>query len=236
MSVKAFGAVLALGLAILAPTSLRASMPALWPTFSQPGTIVTVDLRPYKANNMVNPDLLAQTTFMGAYNQLQGSTRIYMIGSDNGAYWQSQLVPSTITVTPLSWNQSDQNGALKAMLSSYGTAINGAIVYDPMNSESINVATTMAGIDDAMVITPGEISIVQSFGVSILADLRTTMWVGSDTNLVNNTTINKISNPSGGNGTTGWSMAYGGSGATLTTSGSSLLWTVNGNLGHDDWV
>ena len=228
---------LALAFTFLMPSVvLRANVPALWPTFSQPTTVSTVDLRPYGTNNMLNPDFLAQVTLMGAYNQLQLNTRIFIIGNSTSAYWLSQLMPSTVTLSPLSWNESDQNGVLKAMLSSYGSSIKGAIVYDPANSESINVATTLAGIDDAMVISPTEEPIVQSYNVPILADLRTNFWIGSDATLVGNTTINKISNPSGGNGTTGWGLAYDGTGASLTTSSGSLLWTVNGNLGHDDWV
>lgn len=229
-SARVAGVILATVMALYA-APLKASVPALWSTFSQPGTIVTVDLRSYN-----NPDILAQTTLMGAYNQLQSNTRLYIIQNNQDQYWLNHLVPSTITVTPLFWNQTDQNGALKAMLAGYGTSIKGAIIYDPSNSESVNVATTLAGIDDAMVVSPTELSIVQSYNLPILADLRTTVWIGSDSNLVNNTTINKISNPGGGQGTTGWALCCNGTGMTLGTGTGSLLWNVNANLGHDVWV
>src|SRR5215467_4346474 len=78
---------------------LSASVPALWPTFSQPTTVVTVDQRGYG-----DPDFLAQTTLMGAYNQLQQDTRLFIIGNNTSAYWLSQLMPSTVTQSPLSWN------------------------------------------------------------------------------------------------------------------------------------
>lgn len=228
---------LATAVALTLTLAAAGSLPALWPTFSTPSTVATLDLRPYATNNMVNPDNLALTTFMGAYNQRQAGTRIFIINSNEDAYWLAQLLPSTITQSSISWNQSIQNGALEGLLTSYGSGISGAIVYDPANPESVNVATTLAGIDDAMVISPAEESIVTGDGISILADLRNTTWVGSNATLVGNTTINLDSNPSGGSGNSGYALAYGGSGASLTTiTGPQLQWTVNGSLGHDDWV
>ncbi len=223
------GTIVAIVLAAAAGTAGAASLPALWPTFSQPTTIVTVDLRGLSSN----PDLLAQTTLMGAYNQLQGPTRLFLIDANDEAYWLSQLVHG-IAVQPLPYSPSQANGALSAMLSSYGSAIRGAIIYDSSNPESVNVATTMAGIDDAMVITPSELSLVQSYKVPILADLRSQVWIGSDTNLVNNSTVNPVVMSIGGSN--GWYMAYGGQSATLTSSGSGLQWQVQGSLGHNDWV
>ena len=223
------GTVVAIVLAAAAGTAGAASLPALWPTFSQPTTIVTVDLRGLSSN----PDLLAQTTLMGAYNQLQGPTRLFLIDANDEAYWLSQLVHG-IAVQPLPYSPSQANGALSAMLSSYGSAIRGAIIYDSSNPESVNVATTMAGTDDAMVITASELSLVQSYKVPILADLRSQVWIGSDTNLVNNSTVNPVVMLIGGSN--GWYMAYGGQSATLTSSGSGLQWQIQGSLGHNDWV
>lgn len=53
--------------------------------------------------------------------------------------------------------------------------------------------------------------------------------------------LNVVSNPNGDNGkTTGWDMAYSGSGASLSTASFSgknaIEWQVQGNLGHADWV
>ena len=210
------------------------SLPQLWPTFSEPSTIVNVGLSGQSGN-----DFMAITSFQGAYNQQQLSTRLYVNAAGDANYWLSHGVPSGITITNLSYNSGDLDGTLKALLNTYGpqgsNTITKYVICDPYNiPESCNMATTLAGINDAMVVNPDNLSVISSYGLTQVADLRTYIWIGSNSSLVNST-VNMISNPSGGNGTTGWS----GSGtltATTYNGVSAIEWQLPANQGGDKWV
>lgn len=195
------------------------SLPQLWPTFAQPATIVSVG-----QTGQTGADLVSTSSFQGAYNQQQLSTRLYVNTPADANYWLSHAVPSGVTVSNLSYNTSDPDGALKALLATYGpqgsNTVTKYIVCDPANQpETCNFATTLAGIDDAMIATPYNLSVVSSFGLTQVADLRTYTWIGSNATLVNSTTYNDISNPSGAGGTTGWSTS-GGTVSTGTPTGT----------------
>jgi hypothetical protein len=209
---------------LLGTTALHAyTLPQLWPTFSQPSTLVNVGLAGQTSN-----DLMAIFSFQGAYNQRQLSSRLYVNADADANYWLAHAMPSTITVSQLSYTQSDPDGTLKALLSTYGSSIAGYYICDPYNApESCNMASTLAGINDAMVVTVDNLAIMQNatFNPSVPlmtnGDLRTYSvptsgeytWIGSNSSLVNSTAMNMISNPSGSGGTTGWSV----SGGTVST-------------------
>jgi hypothetical protein len=108
-----------LGLLLSSTIPAHAQLAQLWPTFSEPSSIVTLNLAGSSAD-----DDLAESSLIGAYNQLQGTSRIYITGGAN-AWWLTQSVPSSISVSSLSWNTSDPDGALKALLTNYGSSIQG---------------------------------------------------------------------------------------------------------------
>lgn len=210
--------------------------PQLWPTFSTPSTIVNVNL---VGVGQAADDFMATTTFQGAYNQKQLSTRLYISVGGDDPYWLSHAVPSNITVSQFSFTITDPDGALKALLSTYGSSIAGYYICDPYNApETCNMAMTLAGIHDGMVVNPDNLAVMQASTVPLLGDLRVYSvptagqytWVGNYSPLVNDTAVNKIANPSGSGGTTGWSTSGGtistGTGTgTCTGQGQTLKYT-----------
>ena len=218
------------------------SLPQLWPTFSEPATIVNVGL-----TGQSGDDFMAITSFQGAYNQQQRSTRLYVnTPTADAGYWLTHAVPRGVSISNLSYTSSDPDGALKALLGDYGpngsisSSVTKYIVCDPVNiPESCNMAATMAGIDDAMVVNPDNLSVVENYGLTEIADLRNYTWVGTTADLVNNGSTygntNMVSNPSGGNGTSGWS----GTGTLSTTSYNgqeAIEWQLPANEGGDKWI
>jgi hypothetical protein len=229
-----------IGLTMAAPM-LCAQLPQLWPTFSTPTSIVNIQTY----GTISSPDdAMAIATLAGAYNQLQGTTRMYLTDSyPDDAYWLTQSIPSSISVSNLSWTRTDPDGALKALLSTYGSSIAGYVICDPVNNpETCNMATTMAGLNQWMVVNPDNLAVMASYSVPQKADLRTGYtWVGSNSTLVGNSTTNLVSNPSGASGTTGWSLSGADSGtqtitATTYLSADALKWTVPASAGGDAWV
>lgn len=147
--------------------------PSLWVKFSTPEYIDVVNVTSCNFDEM-----LAAITLQGAYNQLQTATRIYTIQPlEDSVFWLNNAIPKNISVNWLN-NLSSSGGleTLGLLLRQFGRYIRGAIVYDPKNIATINVATTMAGIDDAMVISPSLKSYAESFGIKILADLSSYHW------------------------------------------------------------
>ncbi len=231
-------------LGVLAAPLLYAanSLPQLWPTFSEPSTIVNVGM-----SGQSGDDFMAITSFQGAYNQQQLSTRLYVNTPGDANYWLAHALPSGITVTNLSYNSGDPDGTLKALLGTYGPQgsnnVSQYVICDPVNMpESCNMAATMAGINDAMVVNPDNLSLVQSYGLTEVAngDLRTYLWIGSNQDLIGNGATygvtNMISNPSGGNGTTGWSdnagtLSTGTPSGSCAGPGTTLEWTRTSGSG-----
>ena len=221
------------------------SLPQLWPTFPEPTNIVNVNIA-----GQAGDDLMAITSFQGAFNQQQLSTRLYVSGGSAGAdahYWLTHVTPSGVTVTNLSFDTGDPDGALKALLGTYGpqgtNTVTKYVFCDPQYApETCNMATTLAGINDAMVANPDNSTVIRSYGLTQVADLSTyskpsgsqTIWIGNNSTLVNSTTYNRVNNPSGRGGTTGWSSNAGtvstGAGTGLCSGqGTTLKWTRSGS-------
>ncbi len=98
---------------------------------------------------------LMMATLQGIVNRKQ--PRIYLFENDEeGKYtWLNDLnVP--YEVHDDYWN----------ILQKYKGEVNGIIVYDPEVEDSINVATTMAGLESAIVASPELAEVLQSLTVS----------------------------------------------------------------------
>jgi hypothetical protein len=227
-----------MGCLFATPSALYAALPQLWPTFSEPTSVVNIDI----LDSAASPDdLLAEKTLIGAYNQLQEPTRLYLSNNADDPYWIRALIPSSIKVSSLSWDRTDPDGALKVLLARYGSKIHGYYICDAINNpETCNMATTLAGIHQAMVVNPDNLAVMSAYRVPLLADLRSTVWIGDNPMLVNNRTINLIDNPSGGRGTAGWSTGGTNSDQTLVASthqgAGAIQWTTAANQGRDTWV
>ncbi len=231
----ATGMALAAGLLFSVP-ALYASGPKLWPTFSRPSTIVNVNL--VGAGQLGN-NFMAEATLQGAYNQLQKRTRLYVSTAADDPYWLLHAVPAGITVSNFPFTTSDPNGALKALLAAYGPWIKGYYICDPYPApESCNMAMTLAAINDAMVVNPDNLAVMSAYSVPLMpnGDLRTYTWVGADASLINNATINKVDNPSGGDGTSGWSANGGTVSATTYNDAPALEWTRPADAPNDAWA
>lgn len=69
--------------------------------------------------------------------------------------------------------------SIDSALSKYSSELSGFIVYDPDFRHSINIATTMAGLDNGLIAHPDLIGYLQGFGLSMLKDLRG-MWSNAE--------------------------------------------------------
>src|SRR5260370_11729189 len=90
---------------------------------------------------------LAAVTCVGILNRPQ--PRVYLIVSGDDDYWLKQLIPA------LPQNLVPQTGdaALNVLMEKYHRRIQGLIIYDPNLSDTINIATTLAGQLDGIVVS-----------------------------------------------------------------------------------
>ncbi len=114
---------------------------------------------------------LAATTLAGVLNRPQ--PRVYLITGDDDLFWLKQVLHSL----PQTTAPRRGNDALAAMLTTYRQSIQGLIIYDPALMDTVNVATTLAGQRDAMVVAPEQVQELENvYELSVLVDLRTYHW------------------------------------------------------------
>jgi hypothetical protein len=139
------------------------STPELWPKLAPFQTMVVANLA-----GGTSDEELAATTLEGAYNQLQWTNRLYVVWSSDDQTWLNDNVLTGIQWSALAGQGTGAAGQLNAMLADYGSDIKGAILVNPSDPDTINLATTMAGIDDAMVADPSQLPLLQQYGIPVL--------------------------------------------------------------------
>jgi len=129
------------------------------PTFAEPSALDVVELPGLEGDLK-----LLLGTLQGVVNRAE--PRIYLIGDDAGiegryAWLDTLGIPYEVETDPL------------ALVEKYADEVEGTIVYDPALADSINVATTLAGLKDAVVASPDLAqTLADDYGLEVIEDLR----------------------------------------------------------------
>lgn len=138
----------------------------LIPTFQPPQHLDIYDLRGAARDTQLTATIIA-----GLVNQPE--PKVYLILGDDDAYWLDQVFKSI----PQHASPTSGNAALEALLRTYHSSLQGLIIYDPALTDTINVATTLAGQRAGLVVSPSQAqSIQKTYSLPILFDLRTYGW------------------------------------------------------------
>ncbi|HTI13298.1 MAG TPA: GxGYxYP domain-containing protein [Dictyobacter sp.] len=117
--------------------------------------------------------LLTATTCVGLINRDQ--PQVYLMSGDDDEFWLRQVLQEV----PQKRASRTGADALFALLDTYQERIDGGlIIYDPALPDTINVATTLAGVRDSLVVSP-ELAqrLLQSYSwLAVVMDLRTFHW------------------------------------------------------------
>jgi hypothetical protein len=114
---------------------------------------------------------LAATICVGIINRPQ--PRVYLIFSNDDEYWLLQLA----NAVPQTRITSKGDDALIELLNSYHTEIKGLIIYDPACIDSINVATTLAGLRSGVVVSPALAqNLAERYQLPLIMDLCAFRW------------------------------------------------------------
>jgi GxGYxY sequence motif in domain of unknown function N-terminal/GxGYxYP putative glycoside hydrolase C-terminal domain len=137
--------------------------PELWPKLAPFRTLVVTNLA-----GATRDQRLAATTLEGAYNQIQGPNRLYVVCNPDDQTWLNAGVLRGVRRTALPGRGSGAAGQMNALLADYGHDIRGAILTNPSDPDTVNLATTMAGIDDAMVANPSQLRLLQRYDIPVI--------------------------------------------------------------------
>ncbi len=138
----------------------------LFPVFQAPQHLAIYDLR-----GATRDAQLAATILAGLVNRTQPS--VYLLLTDDDAYWLTQA----FSAIPQQTIPGSGNAALDALLATYHHVVQGLIIYDPVLLDTVNIATTLAGQREALVVSPTLAQLLQkSYTLPVLVDLRLYGW------------------------------------------------------------
>lgn len=138
----------------------------LLPTFQTPAHIQVYDLRGASRDAQ-----LAATTLAGLINRPQ--PQVYLILNNDDVFWLTNAAQSVTH----DFVAATADAAFDALAVASKASIKGLIIYDPALLDTINVATTLAGQRDGIVVSPSLAQHVQKLvPFPVLLDLRTFGW------------------------------------------------------------
>lgn len=137
------------------------------PAFQAPQHLNIYDIR-----SASRDEQLSVITFAGLINRPQ--PRVYLITNNDDAFWLNEVLASIPYDTP----SIASNAILDALLTTYRSSVRGMVIYDPNFIDSINIATTLAGQRDAIVVSPSQAQVLEQdpHKLPILDDLRNYQW------------------------------------------------------------
>ncbi|HLJ33502.1 MAG TPA: GxGYxYP domain-containing protein [Ktedonobacteraceae bacterium] len=138
----------------------------LLPAFQTPQELTVYDIRRASTETKISV-----TTFVGLINRPR--PQVYLFMNDDDVFWLDTVFNSV----PHTTSANDNDTVLDALLDSYARCLQGMVIYDPALPDSINIATTIAGQRDALVVSPVQARRLQSTRqYKVLEDLRTYRW------------------------------------------------------------
>lgn len=132
-------------------------------------TIQNLDI--YDLRGATQEVQLAVATCVGILNRPQ--PRVYLIVSSDDDYWLKHLISELPqTVVP-----QTGDAVLNVLMEKYHRHIQGLIIYDSNLIDTINIATTLAGQRDGIVVSPALAQELQHlYSLPVLVDLRIYHW------------------------------------------------------------
>ena len=147
-------------------TGLDWSPGKLLPAFQTPQALTVYDIRGASTETKISV-----TTFVGLINRPR--PQVYLFINDDDVYWLNTI----FNAVPHTTSASKNDVVLDALLESYDNCLQGMVIYDPALADTINIATTIAGQREALVVSPAQAQQLQTTRhYKVLEDLRTYSW------------------------------------------------------------
>ena len=140
-------------------SNVKWSRDRVFPVFSRPDSLVVVDLR--SMDFLRNYRHLLLITLQGLVNREK--PKIYVILTDRDMVWLNAIRNTGIEI---------HRAGLEEVIEAFAGYISGCIVYDPYVPDTVNVASTMSGIYNAVVVHPRDLAWTEEHGLRVVNDLR----------------------------------------------------------------
>ncbi len=149
-----------MGVLVLLPTLLAEGSAAT--TLRRIGScesVYVVDVRGWSLG-----DLATIVSLQGLVNR--DAPRIYLVYSSGDEKLARYAVEDMLGC------QLRRAAGLRELLEEFRDYVRGAIVYDPSMPDTLNLAITLAGLEDAVIVHPDNEGLVEELGLPVVADLR----------------------------------------------------------------
>lgn len=153
-------------------TSQPADANGLWTRFSTPKTVLVAS-----TTGLSSADLLTVTTLQGLYNGAQKSSRLYLSANAQDDAWLTQL-PADVQVQQV--DPAPDQTLVQTLLARFRDAYRGAVVTNPTNPDTVNLATTLGGLDQLVVIDPDQQAMAEALGIPVSYSFDTADFDGND--------------------------------------------------------
>lgn len=135
------------------PTGLSWPANQALPSFAPPRFLEAANIQQLTGDQQV---LL--TTLQGIVNRSEPRLYWFLQGDNTDQTWLDTMgIPYAVTTDPMS------------LVAKYAGEVRGAIIYDPLFGDSINVATSLAGLNNAVIATA---ALASEYNFPIIEDLR----------------------------------------------------------------
>jgi uncharacterized repeat protein (TIGR02543 family) len=132
-----------------------------FPKFPAVGNLFVLDL----SQHLDDPIVLTLLSLQGIVNR--NSPQIYLTLDQYSSFWL-QYAKTTIPTLQITQLNSSTD-----LISRFTSEIKGLVVYDPSVPDTINVATTIAGLQDRLIVAPSSLPAIQQILGSVdVLDLR----------------------------------------------------------------
>jgi hypothetical protein len=134
-----------------------------FPTFPAVSNLFVLDI-----SNQVNndPQALTLLSLQGIVNR--DSPQIYLILDQYSSFWLQYAKTAMPSL------QTTQLSSATDLISRFASKVKGVVVYDPSVPDTINVATTIAGLENRLIVDPSSLPTIQQIlGQVDVIDLRT---------------------------------------------------------------
>jgi hypothetical protein len=114
---------------------------------------------------------LTISTLVGLINRPK--PQVYLLFNRDDEEWLQEIPDAILQIGTTVSNDA----VLHDLLATYRPYVKGMIIYDPNLLDSINVAATMAGQEDGIVVSPEQAEALRlPYNLAVLADLRVYCW------------------------------------------------------------
>ena len=143
-----------------------------FPRFATPEKLYVVDIPDGRPESVA----ITLVSLQGIVNREKPV--VYLVFDRYSEFWLKEI--QSVTNIPVSRMGSAEG--LDVVVREFRTRIRGLVVYDPSVPDTLNVATTIAGLDDRLIVDPSQVDeFTSKYALRDVLDLRAyvTAWMDS---------------------------------------------------------